>query len=358
MTFSGKDSDTQCRCDSLDDVRAFHEIGGASYETQVSDDQNLTFEYAAAYFQARGAPFEAQWRAMKLIDADGLFTNLALLLSDQCRHSLHAAVFRGTEKIEFQDRVVFTGSLLKQFEEVCGYLRRFNGNRSSKGEVSERPQTTDYPSAALREGILNAIVHRDYEGTGPILVSLFDDRLEILNQGGLLPKMTTEEVRKGVVEQRNKALAAVFQRLKLVDAFGTGCARMNAGYAECAAKPQIAVTPKSFELILPNRNVSNTSREDIREAVSFRPDNQRPRGRRTNGLGMSAADAARSEDVLTLCWEKGELSRQDVQVALGLSQTAAILFLNRMLASRQIVRVKHGRSVRYELPPLSVDQEV
>ena len=129
MTFSGKDSDTQCRCDSLDDVRAFHEIGGAPYETQVSDDQNLTFEYAAAYFQARGAPFEAQWRAMKLIDADGLFTNLALLLSDQCRHSLHAAVFRGTEKIEFLDRVVFTGSLLKQFEEVCGYLRRFNGKR-------------------------------------------------------------------------------------------------------------------------------------------------------------------------------------------------------------------------------------
>ena len=39
MTFSGKDSDTQCRCDSLDDVRAFHEIGGASYETQVSDDR-------------------------------------------------------------------------------------------------------------------------------------------------------------------------------------------------------------------------------------------------------------------------------------------------------------------------------
>lgn len=61
----------------------------------------------------------------------------------------------------------------------------------------------------------------DYGCSGPILISIFDDRLEILNQGGLMPKMTIEEVREGVSEPRNKALAAVFYRLKLIEAYGT-----------------------------------------------------------------------------------------------------------------------------------------
>ena len=59
---------------------------------------------------------------MKLIDQDNLYTNLGLLLSDQCVHTIKAAVFQGTNQNEFKDRKEFTGSLFQQMDEVYDYI--------------------------------------------------------------------------------------------------------------------------------------------------------------------------------------------------------------------------------------------
>ena len=345
---------------SYDAIRSMlRETGGISFEAQVAFEQGLTFEFASAYFQSKGIPFdETKRKTLGLINADGLFTNLALLLSDQCGHSIQVGIFQGKDKIVFIDRASFTGSLFKQLEDAYGYLRRFNRVHSFVGDELARVESTDFPAVAIREGILNAVVHRDYASSGPILISLFDDRLEILNQGGLLPNMTVEEVRKGVSEQRNKNLAAVFYRLRLIEAFGTGFSKMDAAYSGCEVKPQLSVTPNSFELILPNRNFverhhENVSASGVPRSVTHKPTEQLGGARETKLTNHS-----RFDQVLALCRKQGKVSRQEVQLALGLSQSSAIQLLNRLLSSRQIVRVKDGRSVRYELPPLSVDQEV
>lgn len=107
---------------------------------------------------------------------------------------------------------------------------------------------------AVREGLTNAVVHREYASTGPILMSIFADRLEILNQGGLLPNFTIDEVLRGVSEQRNEKLAAVFYRLGLLEGYGSGYSRMLSSYAGTGKKPEISVTRFSFMLTLPNVN--------------------------------------------------------------------------------------------------------
>ena len=337
---------------SFDAIRSMlRETSGVTYEAQVAFEQNLTFESAAAYFKSKGVPFEEpQMKTMKLINADGLFTNLALLLSDQCEHSIQAAVFQGKSKLVFIDRADFTGSLFKQLEDAYNYLRRFNKVHSFVGDELERTETTDFPTVALREGILNAVVHREYGSSGPILISLFDDRLEILNQGGLLPNMTVEEVRKGVSEQRNKALADIFYRLKLIEAFGTGYAKMDAAYAGCDAKPQISVTQNSFELILPNRNFSALPQESAHATTSQDSSTSKPTQNTIKTQKPATKHPSRADGVHALCREKGEISRLDVQVFFGISQTAAIKLLNEMLANNQIIKIKRGRSIRYALP--------
>ena len=73
----------------------------------------------------------SQFRTLHLIGEDGLYTNLALLLSDQCEHTLKLAVFQGTDKAVFRDRKEFSGSVLKQLDEMYEAIDRYNKTQST-----------------------------------------------------------------------------------------------------------------------------------------------------------------------------------------------------------------------------------
>ena len=95
------------------------ETDGDRFESMRSLNQELTFEAAKKEFQFREVDFELQqMRTLKLLDRDGLYSNLALLLSDQCIHTVKIAAFQGTDQTIFKDRREFTGSLMQQMNEV------------------------------------------------------------------------------------------------------------------------------------------------------------------------------------------------------------------------------------------------
>ena len=86
-----------------------------------------------------------------------------------------------------------------------------------------------YPVVAVREAIINAIVHADYSQRGaPIRIALFDDRLEIENPGLLPFGLTIEDIQKGISKLRNRVLGRVFQELGLIEQWGSGIQRMTA----------------------------------------------------------------------------------------------------------------------------------
>ena len=105
------------------------ETDGDSYEEMRSLDQGLSFTYASAAFARNGLKFgEPQMKTLGVLSSEGIYTNLGLLLSDQCPHIIKAAVFSGVDQDVFQDRREFTGSLLKQVtpmrSSICGTKRR------------------------------------------------------------------------------------------------------------------------------------------------------------------------------------------------------------------------------------------
>lgn len=88
-------------------------------ESTRSLEQNLTFDAAKTAFERYGIEFgEEKYRALGII-ANGLYTNLALLLSDQCRHTTKIAVSKDETCTEFRDSKEFGGSILKQFEDAA-----------------------------------------------------------------------------------------------------------------------------------------------------------------------------------------------------------------------------------------------
>ena len=140
--------------------------GDAHYEDERSLVQELSFPVLARVFAEHGLELGAvQLRTLGLRAADGEYTNLARLLSNACVHTIKVAVFQGTTKTVFKRRKEFSGSLLQQAAEVAEYLDLLNGTRSEIHGL-RRTDVREYPPEALREALINAIVHREYALSG------------------------------------------------------------------------------------------------------------------------------------------------------------------------------------------------
>jgi hypothetical protein len=93
----------------------------------IKDQQELTFAETEKAFDEHTILFGAeQQKSLHIKSVDGLFSNLGLLLSDQCPFTIKAAVFEGLEKVIFKDRREFDGSLLKQLTSAYEFLDMFN----------------------------------------------------------------------------------------------------------------------------------------------------------------------------------------------------------------------------------------
>ena len=190
-----------------------------------------------------------------------------MLLSDQCTHTTKIAVFSDDACTVFRDSKEFAGSIFKQFEDVVNYLALCNKTNSViKGIV--RTDKQDYPEEAIREALLNAIVHRDYSFSGSIIINVTDHKMEFISLGGLLPGLSPDDIRSGISQPRNKNLAEVFHRLRLIESYGTGIRRIFNLYADCPEQPEIEVTPNTFKIVLPNMNAVSDVEPDAASTVT------------------------------------------------------------------------------------------
>ena len=157
------------------------ESDGDMFEEMRSIEQNLSFEAAANAFKKYGMPFGTEkYRVLGITQKnDELFTNLALIISDQCAHTTKVAVFGDDTNTVFKDNKEFGGSVFTQLEDTFNYLMLCNRTKATiKG--LERIEKQDYPEEALREALLNALVHRDYSYSGSIIINVNDERMTML----------------------------------------------------------------------------------------------------------------------------------------------------------------------------------
>ena len=314
--------------------KMIREAGDFHYEQERSLEQELTFKEAERFLQEAGISFgEAERRSLRIVSSDGLYTNLGLLLSDQCQHTVKVAVFSGKKQVVFRDRREFSGSLLLQVNQVIEYLD-FHNALHSEIRGMKRLDSRDYPVESLREAIFNAFVHRDYGFSGSILVSVYEDRIEILSLGGLAEGVTYNDMMLGVSIPRNPKLAEIFYRLHYIEAFGTGVRRILTDYAECEEKPQFLVSDNAVKVILPNLHAEWEHPVIAEDVVQ------------DERQGYTAEIAA-DEGVYQLI-AAGLDSRKKLQSELGFSLTKTVNILRKLLDEGRIQRVGNGKNTRYQ----------
>ncbi|MCL2604898.1 MAG: putative DNA binding domain-containing protein [Defluviitaleaceae bacterium] len=243
---------------SLEQIRQMiKNADGDIFEELRSLEQELTFNFCKGTFTKNKIEFsEDKYNILGIRNhAQQLYTNLGWLLSDQCAHTIKIAVFADEQNTVFRDRKEFGGSVLRQLEETFDYLQLCNKNHSVIDGLV-RKDFWDYPTDAVREALLNALIHRDYGFSGSIIINVNDKQMEFISIGGLLPGISTEDIRNGISQLRNENLAKAFQRLNFIETYGTGIRRIFTLYENCSIPVTIDVTPNSFKITLPNINAA------------------------------------------------------------------------------------------------------
>ncbi|MCL2599563.1 MAG: putative DNA binding domain-containing protein [Treponema sp.] len=238
------------------------------FDEGVSTMQYLTFQYANECFTDKHVAFgRNEMRTLGFTNAGGQYTNLALLCSEQNPYTIKFSVFQGTDKAVFLDRKELTGSV---FEQLDSAMKTFSLHNKTPATISGLARTDhpDYNEQAVREALLNAVIHRDYNFTGSILFNMFDDRLEIMSLGGLVRGLSKEVILRGVSESRNDKLGRVFFRLGYVEAYGTGIPRMFSAYQRTGLQPSIEIFDQAFNIVLPNFNYAKAKWESGLDALS------------------------------------------------------------------------------------------
>lgn len=221
----------------------------------------MTFEATAKEFSERKVAFgPVQMETLGILNKDGIYTNLGLLLSEQCAHTVKAVAFEGTDQSVFRDRREFSGSLLRQLNGAYDFIDMRNQTRASF-EKLRRIDERDYPEVAVREALLNSLVHRDYTFSASTFVSIYKDRIEFTTIGGLPTGVSLDDIMLGLSVCRNASLANVFYRLELIEAYGTGIRKIMKSYENSGRKPVIETTDNAFKIVLPNRNEGSAKQE-------------------------------------------------------------------------------------------------
>lgn len=139
---------------------------------------------------------------------------------------IQAGRFAGTDKATILDHVRLEMHPIRAIEEAVAFVEKHSMRGAVIGRVRRRDRW-NLPPEAVREAIVNAVVHTDYSQTGaPIRVAIFDDRMEVENPGLLPFGLTLEDLPLGVSKLRNRVLGRVFQELGLVEQWGSGVQRM------------------------------------------------------------------------------------------------------------------------------------
>lgn len=162
----------------------------------------------------------------------------------------------GNEGERFIDNKRITGAIPDMLEESVEFVRKNSRTKTIIDDNGHRYDKTEYPMKAVREAILNALVHRDYsihtENT-PIRIEMYRDRMEITNSGGLYGKINIDALGKVHPETRNAALANILELLKITENRYSGIPTMRTEFVKAGLPmPIFSVSHGEFKVVMKN----------------------------------------------------------------------------------------------------------
>lgn len=215
--------------------------------------------------------------SLELVTAEGNITNAGLLLSDQgllTQSRIFCTRWKGLVKGSVNGDAIddkeYTGSIISLLENAESFIKN-NSKISWEIQNMKRVENEEYPVRAIREAIVNAIIHRDYQIVGSeIHIDMFDDRLEITSPGGMIDGSFIQEldITKISSIRRNRVISDIFNRLNFMERRGSGLIRIMESYNDSALKPVFISDNSTFKVIFPKKSFVEKQAETSGNIVS------------------------------------------------------------------------------------------
>lgn len=232
-----------------------------SLKNIVSPKQDLTFSQLKIYYEEKGFIINNNFlKQLDLYTDDGKYNYNAYLLADNNTISIRFGKYGGENAVNLIENEDFGNcSIVKATKSILNKLEIEN-KIYTKIEYPERKEIKMYDYAAVREAVVNAIVHNDWSNEYAPKFEMFSDRLVISSNGGIQDSTTKEEFLEGFSLPRNKELMKVFNDLDLVEQMGTGIIRILQSYNKNAFE----FFPNFIRVTFPfNENKFNTSKKEL-----------------------------------------------------------------------------------------------
>lgn len=293
--------------------------------------QNLTFEQLKIFYNEKSLKLNDQFaNNLELLNGDGFLNYAAYLLSDVNGCSIKVAKYKGLDRIKLIENEEYGYCCLVKATKSVIEKFKIENKTFARITYEKRDERKLLDPEALREAIINAIIHNDYSNEVPPKFELFSNRLEITSAGRLPDGYNEKEFFQGYSVPRNKELMRVFRDLELVEQLGSGVPRILAHYPSSS----YIFTANFVRLVLPFAEgfESETSIED------------------TNSL-LSLSLTARQEEILVLLKET-TFTSSEILKRLNLTQSQQRLIQRELteLESLGLIRRKGGgRSTAWEI---------
>lgn len=255
-----------------------------SYDSLISEQnfENMAFtKLRSVYKYNTGKNFvNSDYESWGILDEKGNLTNAGALLADESpiRHSrVFCTRWNGLDKahglMDAIDDEEYSGGLVNLLQDSVKFVAR-NTKKAWRKTGYGRIEMPDYPDDAVLEGIVNALIHRDYLELGSeVHIDMFDDRLEIYSPGGMPDgsKVQNLDLRNVSSKRRNPIIADIFNRLNYMDRRGSGFKKILDSYEFQEhytedMKPEFKSGNSDFWLIFKNLNYGS---KDIEDALAM-----------------------------------------------------------------------------------------
>lgn len=243
--------------------------------------------------------------------------------------------FKGTNMNVFLDKKEYSGDLFSQLENIEGFIKN---HINLKGEIKglQRTDTYEIPEVAIREAVVNALVHRNYSNLGrDIKIGVYDDRLEIVSPGGLPNGLTNEDIYTGKSEIRNRVVARVFKELNYIEQWGSGINRIKSLCIDHGLKEPFIEESGDFIGVRIFRD-SNTENYKVTESI----------GKVSESIGKVSEQ---EKIIFEYIVKNSKIISKNVEELLGVKEARARRILKEMIDKDYIVKQGQGRSTYYIL---------
>ncbi len=313
------------RIASFDEIqRMILQSKAHKFERLKSDEKDLSFKYAESKFKEKGLGFDLY--GLQLLTQDNCYNNAALFLSDNNPTISKFAVFQGLDVGTFLDKKEFSGSIMKQLDEILYFAGLLNKKKIVISGKPQRKEFLDYPEQALREAIVNCYCHRDWTLSGDIKVEFYDDRVRIYSPGSLPDGLTFENIKQGMVAKRNPIIVNALDKADYIENYATGIRRIFSEYKGFEKQPDFYISDNGVIVTLFNRNYQSESdvQSDVQNDVQNDVQKLKPK--------------ERQERIIQLIKNDRYITIEEISVSFGVSKPTI---------ERDIAKLRKGNKIRF-----------